>query len=191
MNRAEKRSNRHSNYLISEKLDSIGSKLFNFEQMNRLMIISGFIALIFTSSLFAQRGEGHGEWGKMGGQIEQLEKIKIIEELNMDEETTLRFFSRRNEHRERQRALIKKRDQLFITLSENFDADEDINYKSKMEEIIEIEKGMLIEKEEFFNSLSDILTEKEKVQLIIFEFKFRKEVRQQFMKQGRRRMNRE
>ena len=61
------------------------------------IIISSLFALLLSSFLFAQRGEGPGEWGRMGGQIEQLEKIKIIEELNMDEETTLRFFSRRNE----------------------------------------------------------------------------------------------
>ncbi len=158
--------------------------------MNRLMIISGLIALIFTTSLFAQRNEGPGEWGRMGGKIEQLEKIKIIEELNMDEETTLKFFSRRNEHRETQRALIERRDKLFTTLSENFDSEEDINYTEKTEEIFGIEKEMIIEREKFFNSLGDILTEKEMAQLIIFEFKFRNEVRRQFMKQGQRRMRR-
>ena len=158
--------------------------------MRRLIIISSLIALIFTTTLFAQRGEGPGEWGRMGGKIEQLEKIKIIEELNMDEETTLKFFSRRNEHREKQRALIEYRDQLFKTLSENFDSEEDINYKEKTVEIFEIEKKMTTERVDFFNSLTDILTEKEMVQLIIFEFKFRNEVRHQFMKQGQRRMKR-
>ena len=158
--------------------------------MKRLIIISSLIVLLFTSSLFAQRNEGPGEWGRMGGKIEQLEKIKIIEELNMDEETTLKFFSRRNEHREKQRGLIEYRDQLFKTLSENFDSEDDINYKEKTEEIFEIEKKMIAEREVFFNSLSDILTEKEMVQLIIFEFKFRNEVRRQFMKQGQRRMKR-
>ena len=151
------------------------------------IIISSLFALLLASSLFAQRGGGPGEMERMGGQIEQLEKIKIIEELNLDEETTLRFFSRRNEHRERQRGLIETRDQLFKTLSENFDTEEDINYKDKMAEIIEIEKSMLTERENFYNSLSDILTDKELVQLIVFEFNFRHEVRRQFMKQGQRR----
>jgi len=158
--------------------------------MKRLIIISSLFALIFTVTLFAQRGEGPGEWGRMGGKIEQLEKIKIIEELNMDEETTLKFFSRRNEHREGQRELIEYRDQLFKTLSENFDSGEDINYKEKTGEIFRIEKEMIAQKENFFNSLKDILTEKELIQLIIFEFNFRNEVRQQFMKQGQRRMKR-
>ena len=56
------------------------------------IIISCLFALLLSSSLFAQRGEGPEEWGRMGGKIEQLEKIKIIEELNMDEETTLDSF---------------------------------------------------------------------------------------------------
>ncbi len=156
--------------------------------MNRLIIISSLIVLLFTTSLFAQRNEGHGEWGRMGGKIEQLEKIKIIEELNMDEETTLKFFARRNEHRENQRAIIEKRDQLFKSLSENFNSEEDVNYKEKIKEIFGIEKEMITQREVFFNSLGDILSEKEMVQLVIFEFNFRNEVRHQFMKQGQRRM---
>ncbi len=146
--------------------------------------------MLFSSALFAQRGEGPGEWGRMGGKIEQLEKIKIIEELNLDEETTLKFFSRRNEHREGQRALIEKRDMLYKSLGENFDSEEEINYKEKTKEIFKIEKDMIAQKENFFNSLGDILSEKQMVQLVLFEFNFRNEVRHQFMKQGQRRMKR-
>ena len=155
--------------------------------MNRLTIILSVIVLL-TTTLLAQRNEGMGEWGRMGGKIEQLEKIKIIEELYLDEETTLKFFSRRNEHRESQRALIEKRDFLYKTLSESFASEEDINYKEKTKEIFIIEKDMLEQRENFFNSLRDILSEKQMVQLVVFEFNFRNEVRHQFMKQGKRRM---
>lgn len=156
--------------------------------MKKIIVISSFIAFMFSTSLFAQRNEGAGEWGRMGGKIEQLEKIKIIEELNMDEETTLKFFSRRNEHREDQRALIEKRDQLYEILTENFNSEEDLNYKDKIKEIFGIEKEMIIQREKFYISLGDILSEKEMVQLVVFEVSFRKEVRHQFMKQGQRRM---
>ena len=157
--------------------------------MNRLFFAFSLILLISASTLLAQRNERPGEWGRMSGRIEQLEKIKIIEELNLDEETTLKFFSRRNEHRESQRALIDKRDLLYKTLSESFDSEDDINYKAKTEEIFEIERSMFSQREEFYNSLGDILSEKQMVQLVLFEFNFRKEVRHQFMKQGRKRPN--
>ena len=158
--------------------------------MTKLFIIISLFAILLSSNLLAQRGGQSGERGRMGGRIEQLEKIKIIEELNMDEETTLKFFSRRNEHRVGQRELIAKRDELFKTLSDNFDSEEEINYKEKTEEIFEIEKKMLVQRKNFLNSLSDILSEKQMVQLVVFEFNFRNEVRHQFMKQGQRRMQR-
>lgn len=78
--------------------------------MKHFILFAICISFLFTTALFAQRDEDRREWGRKGGKIEQLEKIKIIEELNMDEETALKFFSRRNEHRESQRALIEKKE---------------------------------------------------------------------------------
>jgi hypothetical protein len=47
---------------------------------------------------------------------------------------------------------------------------------------------MVAKRKEFIDSLSDIFTEKQQVQLVLFEFYFRQEMRHQFMKQGKRRM---
>jgi len=156
--------------------------------MNRLMIISSLITLMITTSLFAQRNEQPGEWGRMGGKIEQLEKIKIIEELDFDEETAIRFFVRRNKHRENQKDLIEKRDLFYKDLADEVDSEDEGKLKSKVDKIFQIENEMLNNRKEFLYSLNDFLTEKEIAQLILFEFNFRKEVRSQFMKQGRKRM---
>ncbi len=148
--------------------------------------ISIFTFLFLSINLFAQHPNPMDNMGRMGGKIEQLEKIKIIEELNLDEETTLLFFAKRNQHRESQKALLDKRDELFESLSENFDSDEEIDYKSKLNEIFLIEREMLKQREEFLKSLNTILTPKQIVQLTVFEFNFRNEVRHQFLKLGRR-----
>ncbi len=158
--------------------------------MKNLIVVLSLVATLFPTILLAQKSGHPGEWGRMGGKIEQLEKIKIIEELNMDEETTLKFFARRNKHHVEQRELIAKRDELFKTLIDSFELEEEINYKEKKEEIFKIEKEMLMQRENFLNSLRDILSEKKIIQLILFEFNFRNEVRHQFMKQGQRRMQR-
>ncbi len=158
--------------------------------MKNLIVMLSLIAMLFSTILLAQKNGHPEEWGRMGGKIEQLEKIKIIEELNMDEETTLKFFARRNKHRVGQKELIAKRDELFKTLSDSFESEEEINYKEKTKEIFDIEKAMLMQRENFLNSLGDILSEKQMVQLVVFEFNFRNEVRHQFMKQGQRRMKR-
>ncbi|MCF6271562.1 MAG: hypothetical protein L3J41_17775 [Melioribacteraceae bacterium] len=156
--------------------------------MKRLIIISSLITLISSTTLLAQRNETHREWGRMGGKIEQLEKIKIIEELNFDEETAIRFFVRRNKHREKQKGLIEKRDLLYQELASEVNQEDEGKLKSKVDKIFEIESEMLFKRKEFLYSLNDFLTEKEIAQLILFEYNFRKEVRNQFMKQGRRRM---
>jgi hypothetical protein len=156
--------------------------------MKKLMTLLSLITLILVTPLFAQGNEGPKPWGRMGGKIQQLEKIKIIEELNMDEETTLKFFSRRTEHRENQKYLIEKKNELLEDINKSLNAEYNINYKEKAEEIFGIEQEMLSKREKFFNSLVDILTEKQMVQLIVFEFNFRNEMRHQFIKQNQRRM---
>lgn len=154
------------------------------------MTFLSLITLIFVTPLFAQGNEGPEPWGRMGGKIQQLEKIKIIEELNMDEETTLKFFSRRTEHRKNQKSLIEKKNELLEDINKSLNSEDNIKYKEKAEEIFGIEQEMLSKREKFFNSLVDILSEKQMVQLIVFEFNFRNEMRHQFIKQNQRRMKR-
>lgn len=158
--------------------------------IKQLVLLISILAILFNTSLFAQRDDSPGEWGRMHSKIEQLEKIKIIELLNLDEATTLKFFSRRDEHHDSQRALIDKRDLLYDKLNENFKTDEEINYKQKIAEIFVIEKEMLAQREKFFNSLKDILTEKQIAELIVFESNFRNEIRHQFIKQGEKKKSR-
>ena len=156
--------------------------------MKRIILFANIIALILLSNIYAQRPGGSDDWGRMGGKIEQLEKIKIIEELNLDEETTLKFFVKRNNHRESQKQLLEKRDLLFKNLTENFNSDENVDYKNELAKIFAIEKEMLVQKEKFYKSLSKIFSDKQLVQLSIFEFNFRNEVRHQFIKQGKKRI---
>ncbi|MBU0475926.1 MAG: hypothetical protein KKF62_17410 [Bacteroidetes bacterium] len=155
--------------------------------IKQLAISTSIFVLLFNVMLFAQRNNPPGEWNRMHGKIEQLEKIKIIELLNLDEATTLKFFSRRDEHLDSQRALIDKRDLLYDKLNESFKLKDEIDYKQRIAEIFAIEKEMLAQREKFFNSLKDILSEKQIAELIVFESNFRNEIRHQFIKQGERR----
>ena len=66
------------------------------------------LALLFFVSvtILAQKGKWQDE--EMRAKFEQLEKIKIIETLEMDEETTLRFFARKSEHQKQQEEIQEK-----------------------------------------------------------------------------------
>lgn len=162
-------------------------KKINLRFLTKLVIVTLGIILISNFTSYAQRPDKKGDMGKMHSRIEQLEKIKLIELLNLDEQTTLKFFARRDEHRDKQHILIDKRDNLYDMLNENLNSNNEINYKSKISEVFVIEKEMVIQREKFFNSLKDILSDKQIAQIIAFESNFREEMRHQFIKQGEKR----
>ena len=155
--------------------------------MKQVLFIASVFWVVFATGAVAQRADRHGEWGKMSGKIEQLENIKLIEELNLDEETAIKFFARRHTHRKEMRLLIQKKDSLYKKIKKGIEFDDKVSFNKMTKEIFNIEKKMLEDREVFLNSLNDILTEKQMVQLVLFEYFFRKEIRSQFMKQGKRR----
>jgi len=142
------------------------------------------IFLILSTTLFAQRGKWQDEEARE--KFEQLEKIKLIETLEMDEETTLRFFARRSEHRKQQdeiqEKIRQKIDNLDVIFKSGRVATVD-EIKSDVNEInnlqLQFDKGRV----DFVNSLSDILSYEQIAKLIIFEKRFRNEVRKLLIKE--------
>ena len=144
------------------------------------------VSLLLSSGLYAQKGKMHDE--EMRAKFEELEKIKLIEALHMNEETTLRFFARQTEHKDEQKAIMEEvkaiTDELDKVLkSEKPAAREDIELK--IDEINNLELQLELNRIEFINSLSDILSYEQIAQLIVFERSFRNEVRKMLMKDRR------
>ncbi|HSW54135.1 MAG TPA: hypothetical protein VLH59_03530 [Ignavibacteriaceae bacterium] len=148
--------------------------------------LSLLILLMLSTTLFAQRGKWQDEEARE--KFEQLEKIKLIETLEMDEETTLRFFARRSEHRKQQdeiqEKIRQKIDNLDVIFKSGRVATVD-EIKSDVNEItnlqLQFDKGRV----DFVNSLSDILSYEQIAKLIIFEKRFRNEVRKLLIKERR------
>jgi len=152
--------------------------------MKKVIIIT--LLLMFAQIIMAQ-GWSQNKWGMAGGRISELEKIKLIEALQMDEETTLKFFSRRNMHQLNQRKLVGKRDSLLNLLNNKIvDSDNSTDYKNDIYQILDIEKEMSNEREQFFKSLNDILSYEQIAKLLVFEKEFRSELRRQIIKHGKR-----
>ncbi len=119
--------------------------------------------------------------------IEQLEKAKLIEVLDLDEETAVKFFARRNEHHKVQRDLMRNRQNLLEDLEKNIKdkISKDAYYTEQVNKIFEIDKQMSVEKQNFIRSLGDILNPQQIAKFAVFEFKFRREIAQSLM--GRKR----
>jgi hypothetical protein len=109
--------------------------------------------------------------------IEQLEKLKLIEALDMDEQTTLKFFARRNESRDRIDKMNDSLDAITDSLESKFSKGDDPDYKSLVNKYLSIEKQIAVEHTQFVNSLYDILSNEQVAKLIVFEKRFREEIR--------------
>jgi len=153
-------------------------------QRNLLTIIS---ILILLTSAFAQRHEKMKPMQKM----EELKKVKLIEILQMDEETSIKFFTRRSEHMKRMEGLnqaskekMDQLDEMIIDRKENNDQV----LKKAIDEYLQIQENVIRERQYFFKSANEILTIEQMGKLVVFEEKFRNEVsgllfRERFKKQ--------
>lgn len=150
----------------------------------RHLIILSLIFLVLSTVINAQMHQGRHD--EVKEKIAQLEKIKLIEILNMDEETTLRFFSRRAEHQ-------KQMDKLHKTLREKIDyldvllkSDRMIlegDLKAAIDEVLNLRGEIERKKNEYINSLDDILTYDQIAMLIVFEEKFRQELKRLILRE--------
>ena len=140
------------------------------------------ITIVFSGLLFSQPGKWRDD--DMRGKFEQLEKIKLIEALQMNEETTLRFFARKSEHQKQQDEIHEKIDDLDLIFKSGRVATVD-ELKSNINEINVLRGELEKNRVDFINSLSDILSYDQIAKLIIFERNFRDQIRKLIMKDRR------
>ncbi len=157
--------------------------------MRTVILIFAFLFILDVSG-FAQPGPGPGggrgkhrnRGGEPGKKLEQLEKVKLIEYMNLDEATMVKLFTRRNDHRklmddrgDMAEDLIDKMEKL-IDDNKNGSKNAEISaaiaeYNAFMEETQKLQRG-------FITSLADILPPESLAKYIVFERNFRKELRE-------------
>ena len=143
------------------------------------------IGLIIVSSIQSISQMHDNPPHRMRDKLNQLEKIKLIEVLEMNEETTLRFFSRRNEHQVKIDELAKRGDEIITQMEVIFKAGKvytEAELKSLIEEANTIHTEIVQTKSNFINSLDDILTTEQIAKLIIFERRFKDELKRAMFK---------
>ncbi len=118
--------------------------------------------------------------------VDQLEKVKLIEYLNLNDETNVKLLSKRKEFKARIRNSYKAIDSLIVEL-EGYDGTNDKQnpaIKKCIEEYQRIELQIMKNRQEYINSLYEILTPQQVGKYIVFEKKFKKEI-QDFIFKGR------
>jgi len=113
--------------------------------------------------------------------LEQLEKIKLIEALDLDEETSIRFFARRNDSKKEIQELEMKAEDIISELEKSFNSEnknQSENQKQLISEMLKTRESIELKRNQFISSINDILTVAQIGKLIVFEKKFRDEIRQ-------------
>ena len=147
-------------------------------------IITFTVILLFACTVKAQERKFHNS--DAFKKVEELEKIKLIEALNLNESNTLRFFARRSEYKAKQGRLMQSAFKLLDQMDDIVKKDTNENnpqYKKLIDQYLNIESNIVQNRTEFINSLSDILTYQQICKLLIFEKKFRDEIRQVLFKE--------
>jgi len=155
-----------------------------------------FLLIVFAAGLItennAQEGK-HRNQGRGFGQgarekIEALEKAKLIEELNMSEDLSIKFFARRKEHIDRVQKYDKELDAVEDNLEKALnEGKNDQALKKLLAEHHTVQNKIANERGQFINSLSGILSTKQLAKFIVFENKFKEEVRNILMRERNKR----
>jgi hypothetical protein len=147
------------------------------------------LIIIVTSvsvTLTAQRK--HDRKHQLPDKILQLEKIKLIETLEMDEETTLKFFSRRSEFEREMDKIYKAIDEKLDKMEQIVNSDDvkDEELKAAIEDLNLMHHNLDKNKANFINSLNDILSYEQIAKMVLFDRKFKEELRKAIFKDKRK-----
>ena len=151
------------------------------------MFLPVIIVLILFSSSYSQQRMRQGQDQRPIQRIEQWERFKLIDALSLNEETAIRFFARRHENQKKMKEILDQRDDAIRELEDEIrnGNQNDATYKDKLNALLSLENNISKERENFLRSLSDLLSPMQIAKLVVFESRFRKEVRESLMAKGR------
>lgn len=144
--------------------------------MKKISLILGIILGLSFIILPQQMGD---KMMRQKNKLRQLEKIKLIDELNLDENTSIKFFARRNEMQQQIEALEDKSDQIVDKLDDGIKSGkmDESEQKQLIKELLNTKSKIEAERRQFIESLHDILPTEKIVRYIVFEQRFREEIR--------------
>ncbi|MBI4417568.1 MAG: hypothetical protein HY563_02250 [Ignavibacteriales bacterium] len=144
--------------------------------MNRLLFL---ISLTTLCVIIVSAQDQLPMRGPAAERIEQFKKIQLMEKLQLDETTSIRFFARYNSHQEDLRKLNQKRneliDELQVLRRRNVS---DAEYKKVLSELRDLADPAIEIRQKYFDDLGSILTPKQLAEYLIFERNFIQNLRE-------------
>jgi len=154
----------------------------------RHIAVTAILIGVFSGQALAQPGGRPFEMRPFE-RLDQLRKVRMIDELDLKEEQSVRFFARLNDFDKRHREFMKSKhdalDRLEQMIKDSVDAKE---LEKAFPTIVALEEQMALEKSKFFASLTDILTVTQRAKFLTFERTFDKELRDALRETRKKRM---
>ncbi|HED05760.1 MAG TPA: hypothetical protein ENI61_03645 [Ignavibacteria bacterium] len=144
-----------------------------------------FVLLLsfISASAFAQM---HRRMNEVRKKIEDLEKIKLLDVLHLDEPTMLKFFLRRDNYQRQIMQLNKSQEGVLQQMElqlETKNGKKNVRLINKLiNKYLSIQEKIADKRAEFIKSVSDILTPNQIAKYLIFEKKFKEELRNLFFR---------
>lgn len=150
-----------------------------------------FITIIILS-LVAYPQKMRDKFLKNKDKLEQLEKIKLIEALDLNEDISIRLFSRKNDLKKETDKLEDRNEAIIDELEKSFDSNEknaEIRQNQLLNEFLKNKQDIETLKQQFISSLSDILSREQVCKFVVFEKKFRDEIKSVLMEKRHQKNN--
>lgn len=148
-------------------------------RFSSLLLIAAATLLVCSLGVAQRRGQTPDQARRPAAErIEQFKKLRLMEILGLDEQTSIRFFARYNKHQETMRDVRQKQMEVFQqiqTLRRNQAPDAD--YERVLTELRGLEQRSNETKLKYMDELSEILTKKQVTEYIVFEVRFQQNLR--------------
>lgn len=120
--------------------------------------------------------------------VQQFKKLRMIEALKLDDETSTRFFTKYNKHEEIVRDINKQRDGFLDELQGmRKTSASDAEMEKVIANLSALDAKQLDERTRFATDLKTVLTTSQLADLLLFERNFARNVRQMMQEMARER----
>jgi hypothetical protein len=153
-------------------------------KINIVLMLIALSAISFAQEMHGRPGPPIDKDGQkvqdFKNRLEELEKLKIIDALHMDEQTTLKFFARRGEHKTKYKNYRDEQKKILDEMTSDLSGKDSTNateLKKNINSYLYIEKEIEREEVSYVNSLYEILTPKQVSELLIFQNKWMEDLK--------------
>jgi len=145
--------------------------------VKKLLLMFSGLSLCFAA-LAAQDADPPVQ-GKAAERVEQYKKIRMMEVLGMDEQTSIRFFARYNKNLEVMKDLRKKQVEALAQIQKlRKGRASDDDYAKVITDLRSLEDQVSQTKSKYIDDLKDVLTNKQRAEYLVFELRFQQNLRE-------------